>query len=573
MRSATGRHMIRRLRIGTGLVLFTFVTCHLINHAFGLVSLDALERGRLILIGPWKNPVGSTLLYGALTIHLGLAVWAVYERRTWRLPPMDWLQLLSGLIIPIYLVPHVLNTSLAGDFYAFEPTYRFELLLFFVIAPGLSINQTVLVLLSWGHGVIGVHQWLKLKPWFAPVRPYAFAFALLVPALSLAGVWVAGRDVAVLAQDEAWVKQVIAEANWMSEAEIAVLTQIQRAFIWTLAAALVIALAWRWFSSSRARKAQVVRIGYPGERSYTVAPGTTILEASQQNGVPHAAVCGGRGRCSTCRVRIAQGLTDLPEPSAQEIKVLAKVGASPNIRLACQTRPITECEVIPLLPPALRSVPGGEAGDAEHGQERVIVVLFADLRGFTSLSEEMLPYDVVFLLNRYFTVMGEAIEQAGGYLDKFIGDGIMAWFDLEGGREASSLAALKAARGMGRALAELNQDLAGDLGKSLKMGVGIHLGPAVVGKMGYGTALALTAVGDTVNTASRLEALTKDFGVELVFSDRIRRAAGMKEGLFEKREMEIRGREKPLNLVLVPAAAELELDAAEELGQTNTKSS
>ena len=80
-------------------------------------------------------------------------------------------------------------------------------------------------------------------------------------------------------------------------------------------------------------------------------------------------------------------------------------------------------------------------------------------------------------------------------------------------------------------------------------------------------------MGDTVNTASRLEALTKDFGVELVLSDRIRRAAGMADGLFEKREMEIRGREKPLNLVLVPKAAELELDAVEEPGQTNTKSS
>ncbi|MGI9414027.1 MAG: adenylate/guanylate cyclase domain-containing protein [Hyphomicrobiales bacterium] len=554
--------MIRRLRIATGLVLFAFVSCHLINHALGLVSLDALERGRAILLGPWHNPVGSTLLYGALAVHLGLAVWAVYERRTWRLRPIDWLQLISGLVIPIYLTPHILNTNLAGDLYDFEPTYRFELLLFFVIAPGLAINQTILVLLAWGHGVIGIHQWFRLKPWFAHVRAYAFAFALLVPALSLAGVWVAGRDVAVLAQDEAWSKAVIAEANWMSQAEIAVLTLIQRVFIWTLVAAVVIALVWRWIATSRSRRARVVRIGYPGERSFSVAPGTSILEASQQNGVPHAAVCGGRGRCSTCRVRIAQGLTELPEPSPQEIKVLAKVGASPNIRLACQTRPVAECEVIPLLPPALRSVPGAEAGDAEHGQERVIVVLFADLRGFTSLSEEMLPYDVVFLLNRYFTVMGEAIEQAGGYLDKFIGDGIMAWFDLEGGREASSLAALKAARGMGAALAELNHDLAGDLGKSLRMGVGIHLGPAVVGKMGYGTALALTAVGDTVNTASRLEALTKEFGVELVLSDRVRRAAGMKDGLFETRQMEIRGREKPLNLVLVNEAAELELDAA-----------
>ena len=192
MRSATGTPMIRRLRIGTGLVLFTFVTCHLINHALGLVSLDALERGRLVLTEPWGNWVASTLLYGALTVHLGLAVWAVYERRTWRLSPMDWLQLLSGLIIPIYLVPHVLNTNLAGELYAFDPTYRFELLLFFVIAPGLSINQTVLILLSWGHGVIGVYQWLRLKPWFAHVRAYAFAFALLLPTLSLAGVWVAG---------------------------------------------------------------------------------------------------------------------------------------------------------------------------------------------------------------------------------------------------------------------------------------------------------------------------------------------------------------------------------------------
>ena len=136
-----------------------------------------------------------------------------------------------------------------------------------------------------------------------------------------------------------------------------------------------------------------------------INPGMTVLEASQMAGIPHASVCGGRGRCSTCRVRVSRGIETLPPPSPQELAVLRRVGAPPNVRLACQTRPRSEIAVAPLLPPAV----GPRAGFAQsthlQGQEKEIAVLFADLRGFTTISEHKLPYDVVFVLNRYFAAM------------------------------------------------------------------------------------------------------------------------------------------------------------------------
>ena len=169
-------------------------------------------------------------------------------------------------------------------------------------------------------------------------------------------------------------------------------------------------------------------------------------------GIPHASVCGGRGRCSTCRMRVSRGIETLPPPSPQELAVLRRVGAPPNVRLACQTRPRSEIAVAPLLPPAA----GPRAGFAQsthlQGQEKEIAVLFADLRGFTTISEHKLPYDVVFVLNRYFAAMGKVIEEHGGHVDKFIGDGVMALFGIERGAEQGARQALAAAQSMARVL-------------------------------------------------------------------------------------------------------------------------
>ncbi len=216
----------------------------------------------------------------------------------------------------------------------------------------------------------------------------------------------------------------------------------------------------------------------------------------------------------------------LPPPSVEELRVLAQVGAPPGTRLACQARPQGYVKVVPLLPPSATPTAAQARGDHHSGKEREIAVLFADIRGFTQFSEERLPYDVVFLLNRYFRAMGEAVITSGGHLDKFIGDGVMALFgvDAQAGQCREPRRSMRRAR-MALNLAEMNASFGEELKAPLRIGIGIHLGPAIVGEMGFGAIHTLTAVGDTVNTASRLESAIKELNCQLVVSETLVKAA------------------------------------------------
>ena len=117
--------------------------------------------------------------------------------------------------------------------------------------------------------------------------------------------------------------------------------------------------------------------------------------------------------------------TLLPAASAQELRVLQRVGAPPNVRLACQLRPPGDLAVTPLLSVTVGAAAAHAVSAARHGREREIAVLFADLRGFTRLAEHKLPYDVVFFLNRYFEAVGRATADAGGIANQYTGDGVM----------------------------------------------------------------------------------------------------------------------------------------------------
>ena len=163
----------------------------------------------------------------------------------------------------------------------------------------------------------------------------------------------------------------------------------------------------------------------------------------------------------------------------------------------------------------------------------------------------------MFLLNRYFRAMGMAVDAAGGHLDKFIGDGVMALFGIGGGREDACRRALAAARRMSLNLQELNRSMAPELREPLRIGIGIHTGPAIVGEMGYDRATTLTAIGDTVNTASRLEALTKEYEVELVFSAIVAEHAGLSLAGLDLHQVTLRGQDHPTAIVTVGSAATL----------------
>ena len=541
----------------SGLVLFAFVLTHLANHALGLVSLEALERGREAFLWLWRSWPGTLLLALAMPIHLGLALWALYNRRRLLMPPWEALQYLLGFSIPPLLVIHVLGTRMLHEVHGVTDSYEYVMLFAFVGSTWGITKQSILLLLAWGHGCIGLHYWLRLRPWYRPLRTPAFVVMLLLPTLSLLGFWVALRDLGRLAADPAWFEAAVVRLQPISLEVAESLYATERAILLVLLALLLCALAGRWLRAWLKARRGLVAIGYPNGQRVTVTPGTSVLEASRGAGIPHASVCGGRGRCSTCRVRIGRGLEVLTDPEIDEAKVLARVGAAPNVRLACQLRPGADLEVTPLLPAT------AGPGDAQsrpgylQGEERELVILFADIRGFTTLSEKKLPYDVVFLLNRYFAAMGHAVESAGGRVDKFIGDGVMALFGLEVEPAVASRHALQAARAMAEQLMEINKTLAGDLDQPLRIGIGIHGGPVIVGEMGYGEARSVTAIGDAVNTASRLEGLTKEFGAQLVVSEPVALRAALDLNDWPQATTEVRGRDEQLAVRVVADAAAL----------------
>jgi len=133
----------------------------------------------------------------------------------------------------------------------------------------------------------------------------------------------------------------------------------------------------------------------------------------------------------------------------------------------------------------------------------------------------------------------------------------MALFGVDREPATACREALAATRAMALALDRLNEHLAHDLREPLRMGIGLHAGPVILGEMGYRRATSLTAVGDTVNVAARLEALTKEFDVQLVVSARLAESAGVDLSAAELREIEIRGRGRPLRVRLVPDARSL----------------
>jgi adenylate cyclase len=194
---------VRRLRLLTGLILFGYVTTHLLNHALGLVSLDAMETGRRVFLAFWRSAPGSLLLYGSLLTHLALALWALYHRRTLRMPLGEAAQLGLGLAIPPLLVGHVVGTRLAWELYGVEDAYSRVALTLWALAPEAGRRQMLVVLVAWLHAMIGLHSNVKLRRWYPRAAPWLLAGALLVPVLGVLGFVSGGREAAALARDPA----------------------------------------------------------------------------------------------------------------------------------------------------------------------------------------------------------------------------------------------------------------------------------------------------------------------------------------------------------------------------------
>lgn len=540
----SGRNM-RAARLASGLVMFAFVTTHLLNHAMLLVSIEAANAVRPWFLLVWRNPFATFLLYGALCVHLVLVLYSLYRRRTLVMPVREAIQTLFGLAIPLLIAEHALGTRLVHALSGVEDDYAYVLRALWVTRPMLGANQALAIVVIWAHGCLGLYFWLRFRPWYPQVAPYLLVGAILVPVLALLGFAAGGRALATYVAAPMPVdRELFAEAV---RVEQSVLLGVQLAFL----AALVAVLSLRALRIHRERRDRIT-IRYSSGRSASLARGYSVLEASRVTGIAHYAVCGGRGRCSTCRIKVSEGLHDLPAPNSIEQATLARIGAAPDIRLACQLRPTRDVSVTPLLLPDRGHLLATRSATATPGREREIAVLFCDIRNFTGLAAHRLPFDIVFLLNRYFAAVGAAVEEAGGSMDKFIGDGAMALFGIHTDNRQACRQALSAAGAILDDLERLNRELAGELSSPLRVAIGIHAGPAIVGAMGYGKVMPVTAVGDTVNIASRLELAAKEFDASLVVSEQAASLSGMDLAAFELRTIEIRGRPDPLPVRVVP---------------------
>jgi len=541
----------RALHLCAGLILLTFVTTHLLNHSLGLVSLAAMEAGRWWFLGFWRTWPGTVVLYGAVLTHVLLALWSLYRRRDLRMSLAEATRLALGLSIPPLLAQHVVSNRLAAQALGFDDSYTRVLLFLWVLRPDLGRWQAITLCVVWLHGAFGLHLWLRLRPWYPRAALPLFAAALLVPVLALLGFAAGGREVGARARAAGGSPIAALSIRVPDQAVQATVPRVTEAVVGTYGGLLGAVMAARALRRWRDRRRPRVRVGYPDGRQVAVPRGFSVLEASRLASIPHASVCGGRGRCSTCRIRVTRGGADLPAPSPREQRVLVRAGVPPGVRLACQLRPTADVEVVPLLAFPARASAGHPAPSAASGTEQEIVVLFADLRGFTRIAERRLPYDVVFLLNRYFEAVGTAIQSAGGLANQFTGDGVMALFGVGTGADAGCREALTAAGRMVDRLEEMSRSFGDELPEPLRLGIGIHVGPAVVGRMGHAETMYFTAVGDTVHVASRLQELTKTYQCQAVISEDVALRAGVDVSALPQHEVTVRNRTAALAVRVV----------------------
>jgi len=516
-----------RARLVSALVMLSFVICHFTAHAFLLVSIDAGNEALTLLLAPWLTPIGTTILATAAAVHYANALWSIYIRRWLRLSAWEWWQLGLGLAASLLITKHVIATRFAYELLGVGSDYNSVLLVQWVISPWLGVVQAAALLAVWTHACIGIHFWLRTKPWFPDWRPLFVIVGILLPTLALAGYASAGNQVLREARrDPAFVTATLKGANLTDQAR----AEINRMAVigWSANLALVLfVFAARGVRYWRTRRKRPPVLSLPNGRTVMLLPGATVLEAVRAAGLPHASVCGGRARCTTCRVLVTRGLEALPRPESLEARALARIVATPGMRLACQIRPTADIAVTPLLAADASAADGRVHGGLE-GRERQVTVVFVDLRGSTTMAEGRLPYDVLFILNQFVQEMAKALAATNGHYSQFTGDGLMALYGLNAPDPATGAAdALRGAREMLARLEQLNRHLKTELSQPLRIGIGIHFSEAIVGAMGPPRSQIVTAIGDTVNTAARLESLTKEFNCSIVLSRRAAEAAGL----------------------------------------------
>lgn len=260
----------------------------------------------------------------------------------------------------------------------------------------------------------------------------------------------------------------------------------------------------------------------PDEKEVRVDGETTILEASLDSGIPHVHVCGGKARCSTCRVVVVAGLERVAPRQGAEEKIAARLNFAPHVRLACQTKVSGDVTVrrtvLDTLDIQLSNQLGPGLKLGPLGEEKHLAILFADIGDYTAFAESLPAYDVIHALRRYFITMGRVIDTHGGRINDYVGDGIMALFGVDE-RPDPVYRAVRAGMEMLWEVDSLNPYLQAMYRRKFRIRVGIHYGPVVVGTIGMAGMEKMAVIGDPVNVAERIEDANKQTGTSMLISD------------------------------------------------------
>lgn len=260
----------------------------------------------------------------------------------------------------------------------------------------------------------------------------------------------------------------------------------------------------------------------PDNLTFKAQKKTTILKASKGVGIMHPRACGGRGRCSTCRVKIVEGLSHCHPRNSREKKIADFLGFKEDIRLACQTVVDGDVRVKRLVLDEIDI----EIANARKMSKKVhkagelinATLVFMDLYNFTAFTEKNQAYDVVHLLNRYYFLAGKAIDKYDGAILDYYGDGILAIFGHKNGN-GHAQKALNACLAILGQMDKLNNYVNLITPYTFRLRIGIHTGNVVMGTLGMPGFEKLAVVGDDVNIASRIEYANKEFNSTLLISE------------------------------------------------------
>lgn len=550
---------IRQVRLATGLILFAYLISHFTNHALGNISLSAMDDALVYHMLFWQSWPVLIVFYGAVLTHLGLGIWALYARRQFRWTAIELTQLVFGLSIPMFVIGHLVGVRIAAPLFGHEKDYPQVVFAYWVFRPHLKWMMYALLVLSWVHGCIGIYFWVRTKPYFRKISSLLLALAVILPTLSLLGLYQAGRTVERASAAPEWRADNLSRDKVGTSADQAVIEQIASYSLYGYFGLIGLTLAARGVRALVERRRGLVRLSYGNGKTVRVPIGLSVLEASTRFNIPHSSVCGGRARCSTCRIRVIGDCSALPEPSNRETFVLERVGAGhdPAIRLACQLRPRTDVSFFQIFPAHTSASSAATIKPALPGRERYVVSMFVDMRGSTKLAEQLLPFDTVFIINRFLTAVSQAVVECGGQPNQFVGDGQLALFGLSTNPQTACRQAIEAASRIAIHVDALNEFLGNDVPEPLRFGIGIHGGEVIIGDIGSEEHTVFTALGDSVNVAARLQDMTKALSCEAVVSGDVLKTAHLSVGDLLQIEVPIRGRVEPLIVYTVKKAGML----------------